>query len=1016
MTHKAHLILLAAGGIKNTPNLATGRFHTSLEWILHAHKKNNISDVTLIGGKDIEDIAKRYPKMNYRFNADWQNTGTVSSLLLAEDILKNHDCIVSYVDVVYRPELVESLLKNASSSITTVIDTLWAQRYPRTKTSLQKAEKIWASQGVIQKAGREAGRHADIAGEYAGIMHIPQNEGKKLIKLCATKKGKWHESASLQKAGMMDLLHLLSKETQVHTLKTEGQWAELDSRQDFHRFIFGTKSQTLERLQPLLKTGVILDQFTFTHGQWKEDPKAVLKGIREEIHESTLIVRSSTLAEDSLESSFAGAFESILNVPQKSNAKLTKAIEEVIKSFGKKENLGNQVLVQPQVQHVTMSGVLFTCDITTGAPYYTVNYDTSGSTDSITAGQDGIQSLCYIYKKSRVKLKDPKLQHLIKCAKEIEKLTGNEAVDIEFAFDKKGTLFIFQARPITSTTALRNYYLHSIEDHLQSAKKTITQSMKRKAHVAGKRTILGDMPDWNPAELIGSHPKPLARSLFEELIMKDAWREARNILGYTNPEPEQLMLTICGHPYIDVRNSLNSYTPKTLPKAIRETFVNEAIDYLALHPDAHDKLEFEVAVTCFSPVIHERIPRWKKAGLKKKEIDALLHHSKVHTESIIRGEFFSPKELIDMVYELDKRRKDILKKKTANNLKDVIEFLLDDCRKLGTIPFSCLARMAFISQTFLKAFREKGSISKKTYDEFLLSIHTVSSELGEQLDAVNDGSMKLAAFLKQYGHLRPGTYEIQSYRYDEKPDLYFEKNVKAKKGMQKEEHTFKWKPQERKNVEKVLKESGMSLDIDELFSFIRQSIEWREEAKFIYSRNISDLLLIITEWGKSIGIPREDLSFLTIQEVVHIFTQKNQKETAMKMIAKAKKEYELHQQVIMPQLITQVDDIHYVTVDTSRPNFITNKHICASTVYLEGSTAKEIDGKIVLIESADPGYDWIFTHEIKGLITKYGGAGSHMAIRSAEFGLPAAIGVGAMFEQLTQKTKIDLNCANQKIT
>ena len=41
-----------------------------------------------------------------------------------------------------------------------------------------------------------------------------------------------------------------------------------------------------------------------------------------------------------------------------------------------------------------------------------------------------------------------------------------------------------------------------------------------------------------------------------------------------------------------------------------------------------------------------------------------------------------------------------------------------------------------------------------------------------------------------------------------------------------------------------------------------------------------------------------------------------------------------------------------------------------------------------------PGFDWIFSQEIAGLITCYGGAASHMAIRCAEFGIPAAIGCG----------------------
>ena len=72
----------------------------------------------------------------------------------------------------------------------------------------------------------------------------------------------------------------------------------------------------------------------------------------------------------------------------------------------------------------------------------------------------------------------------------------------------------------------------------------------------------------------------------------------------------------------------------------------------------------------------------------------------------------------------------------------------------------------------------------------------------------------------------------------------------------------------------------------------------------------------------------------------------------------------------------------------------------------------EIGGAIVLIEYADPGFDWIFGQDIAGLVTKYGGANSHMAIRCAEFGLPAAIGCGGrLFERLSGASVIELNCA-----
>ena len=69
-----------------------------------------------------------------------------------------------------------------------------------------------------------------------------------------------------------------------------------------------------------------------------------------------------------------------------------------------------------------------------------------------------------------------------------------------------------------------------------------------------------------------------------------------------------------------------------------------------------------------------------------------------------------------------------------------------------------------------------------------------------------------------------------------------------------------------------------------------------------------------------------------------------------------------------------------------------------------------------MIESADPGYDWIFAKNPKGLITKYGGVASHMAIRCREIGMPAIIGCGEMlFEKLQIAERIALDCKNEKI-
>ena len=56
------------------------------------------------------------------------------------------------------------------------------------------------------------------------------------------------------------------------------------------------------------------------------------------------------------------------------------------------------------------------------------------------------------------------------------------------------------------------------------------------------------------------------------------------------------------------------------------------------------------------------------------------------------------------------------------------------------------------------------------------------------------------------------------------------------------------------------------------------------------------------------------------------------------------------------------------------------------------------------------GFDWIFGCNIAGLITQFGGSNSHMAIRSAELEIPAAIGVGEqIYKSLIKASILELN-------
>ena len=108
------------------------------------------------------------------------------------------------------------------------------------------------------------------------------------------------------------------------------------------------------------------------------------------------------------------------------------------------------------------------------------------------------------------------------------------------------------------------------------------------------------LPDWNPAEIIGKRPDPLAYSLYCDLICDEVWAQQRAEFGYRDVRPQPLLMSFAGHPYVDVRASLNSFVPAELNEDIAERMVSFALDRLEDKPELHDKIEFSVIPTCLA--------------------------------------------------------------------------------------------------------------------------------------------------------------------------------------------------------------------------------------------------------------------------------------------------------------------------------------------------------------------------------------------------------------------------------
>ena len=291
------------------------------------------------------------------------------------------------------------------------------------------------------------------------------------------------------------------------------------------------------------------------------------------------------------------------------------------------------------------------------------------------------------------------------------------------------------------------------------------------------------------------------------------------------------------------------------------------------------------------------------------------------------------------------------------------------------------------------------------------SLSTVSSDMQIELTKGKD------KFLKKYGHLRPGTYNILSSRYDESPDIYFDWSEPNISGINnKSKKPFSLNLDTMNHIESMLKDHGINHSVLTLFYFIKGAIEGREYAKFVFTKSLSDALELMKNMGKEIGIDVDDLSYMDVNTIKKLYSSSdNAKETMTVSIEAGKRMYTKSCSLTLPPLITCEAEIRKFELPANEPNYITIKSTKGSVAF-EDFDKQELIGNILMIPSADPGYDWIFSTKIAGFITMYGGANSHMAIRAGELGIPAVIGAGeTLYKQWSTAKTIEIDCANKQV-
>ena len=741
---------------------------------------------------------------------------------------------------------------------------------------------------------------------------------------------------------------------------------------------------------------IIIDSLSF---QKKE--KKIINKIKKNFHKDKIIIRSSSFSEDGLKKSNAGKFLSIPNIYPHQTQKLKDSINKVINSYNSKKN--NQVIIQKMVKNVKLSGVCTTVDLHNYLPFTVINYSIGNNTEIVTSGKENTLSI-NIADKIYLK-KNNKFFKFLKIIEKLIKFLKYKYLDIEFAIDKKNNVHLLQVRPVVipknKKIVSKNFYLAN----LTRLKKKIVKLQEENYDLLGSTSYFGVMADWNPAEIIGTKPKQLALSIYKELITDHVWSSNRYNYGFRNINKHHLMTTFFGTPFVDIRVDFNSWMPKNLDNSIATKLMEIYLKRLNKNKVYHDKVEFKILYTCLTLSTDKRFAKELKNNFSPKELKKLK-------TSLIK--------INQKAYEVSKedlKKIEILKKNVAkiSNSKmheiNKIYYLVEECKNNGTLAFAGLARCGFIAIDILNSFVESKIITTNQKNHFLNSIENIATDVNENYKLLNKKK-----FIEKYGHLRPNTYDITSLNYKEGYHIYFNK----KSNFEKKNIVFKFSNQQKKIIKKYLIQKNLQISFNDLVKFIRSSIYYREYSKFIFTKCIDEIFKNLILLGKKYDIKRDDLAFLNIHQILELHDQLdpiNVFKNIKKQINQNKVSYKKNLQMQLPEIITSWKDIYVYEKNLNIGNFITQKKIHNNIYELRKlTTLNNIKNKIVLIESADPGYDFLFSKKIGGLITKFGGQNSHMSIRCSELSIPAAIGIGEKrFELLKQKNSITLDCQNKKI-
>lgn len=208
-------------------------------------KSAGVTDNVVVGGYLADQLKNKGSR--FYLNPRYDETNMVWTLFCAEEELDS-ELIITYGDIVYSRQVLESLLKS-DADISLTIDLDWQQYWEaRLEDPLDDAETLKLDDdGYILEVGQKPKSLDEIEGQYMGLMKFSPN-GLRLLKEIfykGKKDGKIGRKP-VENAYMTDLLQaIIHSGGKIQSVPVHGGWIEIDTVEDLESDV------TLKRLKNL---------------------------------------------------------------------------------------------------------------------------------------------------------------------------------------------------------------------------------------------------------------------------------------------------------------------------------------------------------------------------------------------------------------------------------------------------------------------------------------------------------------------------------------------------------------------------------------------------------------------------------------------------------------------------------------------------------------------------------------------------------------------------------------------